>query len=110
MDHVFPEGIIVRTVADAPQQVRYDRAREDVVAGGIRLPLLALSDTGFVVRAEVRPRLRGFVDIMQGGTRLARRLVVCAWAEDGMIGYEFKSGGPARPIAPDYVPDGSAPD
>lgn len=79
--------------------------RLSVDIGGHRIPILSLSDRGFVVAAEEdRPRLRGFVDILDGENLIAHPLIVCAWEDDGMIGYEVKRDQPSSPVSPDYAP------
>ena len=85
---------------------RRRRARHHrVVADGRSLPILDLKPDGFVIAAEHGQRLRGFVDIMRGRKRLARRLVVCAWADDGLLGYEYKQENLSAPVAADHAPD-----
>jgi len=74
-----------------------------VVSGERLLPILELTDKGFVIEADGLPHLRGYVDIMRIDERIGRRLVVCVWAKDGLVGYEFKHDGAARDVAVDYV-------
>jgi hypothetical protein len=64
---------------------------------------MELNDSGFVIEADGLPHLRGFVEIMLGDERIARRLVVFAWARDGLVGYEFKHDAASRETPPDYV-------
>lgn len=91
MDTQLPDGMIT-----AMQQIRGAGPVEASVAwSGGRHPVLTMNDSGFVIAADGRPPLRGFVDILRGGAMVARRLVVCAWARDGQVGYEFKQGGGA---------------
>ena len=66
--------------------------------------VLELTGDGFVIEADGRPPLRGFADIFRGDERVLRGLVVCIWAEDGLVGYEFKRDTAGGEVAPDYVP------
>ena len=102
MDQRLPHGLIG---ADAPDQPAKTKRRDGpvVVADGSRTPIVSLGDNGFVIEASAH-WLRGFVDIVDGGVTVERRLVVCAWEQDGLVGYEYKSGGAARPVAADYAP------
>ena len=74
-----------------------------VAVGGRYLPIVTLGPSGFVIAAEHAARLPGFVDIMAGGELLDRRLVVCAWADEGLVGFEYKCAPARRPPAVDYV-------
>ena len=64
---------------------------------------MTLGPSGFVIAAEHAARLPGLVDILMGDELLDRRLVVCAWARDGLVGYEYKCAPARRPPAVDYV-------
>lgn len=103
MDQMLPEGMIAALELESRKHQR-KAPRHAVIAGGHSHPIVVLNDTGFVIRASEGGLLRGFVDIMQGETRLGRRLVVCAWEQDGLVGYEFKSESSAKPVAADYAP------
>lgn len=99
MDQVVFHGI------SSKQSRGRGRAKSHFVkADGRSLPILSLTPGGFVIAAEHGPRLRGFVDIMRGRKRLSRGLVICAWAEDGMLGYEYKRENLSAPIAADHAP------
>lgn len=67
-----------------------------------------LTQNGFVISAQGRPPLRGFADIFQGNERLVHGLVVCTWAEDGEVGYEFKRASHSGPVPVDHVAPGHA--
>jgi hypothetical protein len=82
---------------------RRARTRHLVVAGERQHRIMELTETGFVIEADGLPHLRGFVEIMLGEERIARRLAVFAWARDGLVGYEFKHDATSREIPADYV-------
>ena len=83
-------------------QRRTSRLR--VRAGERDHQVLELTDEGFVIEADGRPPLRGFADIFRGDERVLRGLVLCAWAEDGLVRYEFKRDTAGGNVSPDYVP------
>lgn len=103
MDQVLPDGMIAAIELDHRKQQRKG-SRHAVVAGGRRYPIVVLRQDGFVIRGDGGGHLRGFVDIMEGERRIARQLVVCAWEQDGLVCYEYKSESAARPVATDHVP------
>ena len=90
-------------VAPATRRGRRRRPAHSVSVGGRSLPIVTLGPSGFVLAAEHALRLPGFVDIMAGNELLDRRLVICAWQRDGLVGYEYKSAPVRRPPAVDYV-------
>ena len=49
--------------------------------------LLRLWENGFAVTEADAPRLRGYVDLLANGERMARCLIVCAEAEAGEVRY-----------------------
>ncbi|MEM1384770.1 MAG: hypothetical protein AAF713_01190 [Pseudomonadota bacterium] len=81
---------VAATFGSAPQTLGTAAGAHTAVSGRFRHPILELTSTGFVVQSDGPPDLRGYVDIMRGDVRVARRLVICAWAVGGRIGYEFK--------------------
>ena len=93
------------TAVPASRQRRRKRRKPGpaLSAGGRLLPIVTLGPSGFVIAAEHAARLPGFVDIMAGEELLDRRLVVCAWARDGLVGFEYKSQPVRLPPAVDYV-------
>ena len=107
MESDLPPGL-----ASEIELARRNRTRRSgryaVVAGRRRHPVMSLSATGFSIEADGRPPLRGFVDILDGETRIDRRLVICSWARDGLVGYEFKRDGAGSEVAPDHVPPAHA--
>ena len=87
MDHVQAE--IVHAMRQRPLSRRRGpqyRVRMD----GEEYPVARMWDSGFSVKAEDGPRLRGFVDLLHGGDLLARCLIVLAEQENGMVRYEYK--------------------
>lgn len=87
MDHVQAE------IVHAMRQRRYSRRRGPqyrVRMGGGEFPIARMWESGFSVKAEDAPRLRGFVDLLHGGDLLARCLIVLAEEEGGVVRYEYK--------------------
>lgn len=103
MDQFLPSDILSE-MERARLRRRRGRATHLVVVGDRCHNILELSEKGFVIEADGLPHLRGYVDIMRGDERITRRLVVFAWAEDGLVAYEFKHEGAGRDIAADHVP------
>lgn len=66
-------------------------------------PVIELTASGFVIAADAPPPLGGFTDIFEGPDRILRGLATCAWARDGLVGYEFKHGTPLGPIRVDHI-------
>lgn len=104
MDHWLPQGMVSEIEVDQPL-IAARPGRHVVEADGKRHPIVAFTQHGFVLSvADDRPRLRGFVDILDGDRAISRPLVLCAWVQDGLVGYEIKREQPNHPVAPDYVP------
>ena len=57
-----------------------------------------------VIEAQGRPPLRGYTDIFHGEERVLHGLVVCTWAKDGLVGYEFKRDTTGGEVRPDHAP------
>ncbi len=106
MESILP-GDILSAIAKDRRKSRRAATRHLVVARERQHRILELTDTGFVIAADDDegnvPHLRGFVEIMLGDERIARRLVVFAWARDGLVGYEFKHDASSRETPADYV-------
>jgi hypothetical protein len=102
MESVLP-GEVLSEIARDQMQSRRARSRHLVVAGEREHRILELSDRGFVIVADGLPHMRGYVEIMRGEERIARRLVVFAWARDGLVGYEFKHDAASRETPADFV-------
>lgn len=78
-------------------------SRHRVVTEGRDHRIIDLTETGFTIEADGRPPLRGYVEIFKGETRTDRRLVVCEWAENGLVGYHFKRDSAGSNVPADYV-------
>jgi hypothetical protein len=102
MESVIP-GDVLSALEVGRCNVRKMRTRHLVVAGDREHRIMRLTDTGFVIEADGLPHLRGYVDIMRGEERIARRLAVVDWARDGMVAYEFKHDAADRETPADYV-------
>lgn len=114
MESSLPPGLASEMEVARRNRTRR-KGRYAVLAGDRRHPLMILTADGFAIEADGRPPLRGYVDILEGETRIDRRLVVCSWAEDGLVGYEFKresaiGGVPADHVAPVHAGLLGAPD
>ena len=102
MESILP-GEVVSEMERGRMKSRRARTRHLVVAGERQHRIIELTDTGFVIEADGLPHLRGYVEIMLGEERIARRLVVFAWARDGLVGYEFKHDAASRETPADFV-------
>jgi hypothetical protein len=102
MESILPEELLSALEADR-RNSRRARTRHLVVAGERQHRIMELTETGFVIEADDMPHLRGYVEILLGIERIARRLVVFAWARDGLVGYEFKHDASSRETPADYV-------
>ena len=72
------------------------------------LPVLEFTSNGFVIEADGPPPLRGYTDIFLGDERIMHGLVMCTWARNGLVGYEFKRGTAASEIRVDHEPPAHA--
>ncbi len=102
MDNVFPEEIASALEQDRRRRKRR-ASRYRVAAAEQLFDVIELTAKGFVIPAEAPPHLRGYVDILEGEERVARRLVVCVGAEDGLVRYEFKRESAIGDVAADHV-------
>lgn len=86
------------------------KSRLHIDLDGERLRILRMWDTGFAVEVEDAPRLRGLVDLYDGGRHLYQCLIVAVTEEDGEMRYEFKRRTAASDNAPlDFVRPDNAP-
>ncbi len=105
----FVQPEIAAALEVARRNAKREGSRHTIVAGERQHRVIELTKDGFVIEADGRPPLRGYVDLCLGEDRISRRLVVCAWAEDGLVGYEFKRSSPDKEKTPaDYVEAGHA--
>jgi len=102
MESVLP-GDLLSEIELGRRKSRRARTRHLVVAGEREHRIMELTERGFVIEADGLPHLRGYVEILLGEERIARRLVVFAWARDGLVGYEFKHDAAGRETPADYV-------
>ncbi|MEM6663997.1 MAG: hypothetical protein AAF666_17685 [Pseudomonadota bacterium] len=102
------EDILPSEIAGALADARLSNARRRTkyrVRHDFRdLPVIELTNDGFVIEADGRPPLRGYVDIYLASERVLRSLVICTWARDGLVGYEFKHDSLVSEIRPDHAP------
>ena len=102
MESILP-GEVLSAMEAGRRKSRRARTRHLVVAGEREHRIMELTETGFVIAADGLPHLRGYVEVMLGEERIARRLVVFAWARDGLVGYEFKHDAASRETPADYI-------
>ena len=102
MDSVLPNDVAVAIDAAKERSSRRGTLCR-VRAGGVDLPVIELSETGFVIKADMPPPMRGYADVFRGEDRVLHGLVVCSWAENGLVGYEFKRSTSGRQISADHV-------
>lgn len=102
MDAILPGNIATALEDQRQRELRHASAFR-VVAGGRDHAVVKLAKSGFVIEADGRPPLRGYADIMRGDERILRGLVVCTWARDGLVGYDFKRDGFGNNVPVDYV-------
>ncbi|MEL6220242.1 MAG: hypothetical protein AAFR79_17565 [Pseudomonadota bacterium] len=102
MDTELPKGIASELERDRRDR-RRRASRLRVAAADKLYTVLELTETGFVIEAPEPPHLRGFVDILEGDERIARRLVVCVSSGDGLVGYEFKRESAIGGVPADHV-------
>ena len=102
MESILPGEVLSAMEVDW-RNSRRARARHLAVVGERQHRIMELTDTGFVIEADGLPHLRGYVDIMRGEERIARRLAVVDWARDGMVAYEFKHDAADRETPADEV-------
>ena len=103
MDAVIPSEMAGAMELDRRARARR-RSRYSVRWEDGELPVLELTPDGFVIEAESPPPLRGFTDIFLGDERVLHGLVMCTWAQNGLVGYEFKRGSAANEVRADHAP------
>lgn len=92
----------------ARRDVQRRSSRLRVCAEGRDHQVMELTADGFVIEADGRPPLRGYADIFRGEERVLHGLVICSWAEDGLVGYEFKRDTAGGNIKADHAPPSHA--
>ena len=102
METKLPSQVAEALAANAAA-IHAKQNRYRVRAGTREVRLVDLALDGFVIEADGRPPLRGYADIFRGDECILRGLVICAWAADGLVGYEFKRGTTDGTPPSDYV-------
>lgn len=74
----------------AQKQALRKRSRLRVHVGDQTYPILQFRDGLFSVDADTAPKLRGLVDIFEGGRHLYQALIVTSREEDGERVFDFK--------------------
>jgi hypothetical protein len=86
------------------------KSRLRVQVGEAVYPILRMWDGGFVLDAEMAPRLRGLVDVYDGAKHVFQCLIVASTEENGDLMCEFKRSTPvADGAALDFCRDENAP-
>ncbi len=86
------------------------KSRLRIRAGDAEYRVLRLWDSGFALDADTAPRLRGLVDLYEGGAHLYQCLIVASAEDEGEMTYEFKRNTAALDRAPlDFARDEGAP-
>mgnify|MGYP006910658232 CR=1 FL=1 len=86
------------------------KARFRIEEDGHSYPVLRLWDAGFAIEAQGAPKLRGLVDLYDGGRQMMQCLIVASEEVNGEMRYEFKRSTAAMDRAPlDFVRDENAP-
>lgn len=84
----------------ARKQSLRKKSRMKVRAGDETFTILRYWDDGFALDAEDAPKLRGLVDVYDGGRHLSQCLIVASEEDDGEMVFEFKRA----TAASDHVP------
>lgn len=86
------------------------KSRLRVAVGDSVFPVLEFKDGGFALDIDNAPKLRGLVDLYDGGRHLYQCLIVASEEEAGLMRYEFKRSTAATDKAPlDFARDENAP-
>ena len=86
------------------------KSRLRIHVGDKVFPVLRFWESGFALDAENAPKLRGLVDLYNGGIHLYQCLIVASAEDNGEMQYEFKRSTEAVDKAPlDFYRDENAP-
>jgi hypothetical protein len=101
---------IVEGLAMARNREAARKSRLRVQVGEAVFPVLRFWHDGFALDATTTPKLRGLVDVYDGGRHVFQCLIVASAEEHGQLVYEFKRSTAVRDTAPlDYWRDENAP-
>lgn len=101
---------VVEGLALARTRETARKSRLRVQVGDAVFPLLRFWHDGFAIDASLAPKLRGLVDVYDGGRHIFQCLIVASSEEYGQLVYEFKRNTAVRDAAPlDYWRDDSGP-
>lgn len=102
MSEYLPKGVREELEMARKHKLR-KKSRMRVKVGDQLFTILRHWDTGFALDAEDAPRLRGLVDVFDGGRHLSQCLIVASEEEAGEMKYEYKRATPHAERAPlDY--------
>ena len=109
MFEVLPKDVVEGLrIAQLRKLARKSRIRVQV--GDEVYPVLKLWKDGFALDPENAPKLRGLVDLYDGGRHISQCLIIASSEENGMMEYEFKRNTAASDRAAlDFVADDTAP-
>ena len=94
----------------ARKRDRRRKARLRVAVGELTFPVLEFREGGFALDIENAPKLRGLVDLYNGGCHLYQCLIVASEEDGTLMRYEFKRSTAAVDSAPlDFVREPTAP-
>lgn len=95
----LPDSITAELHA-AHQRSARRKNRLRVEANGQSLPVVRMLTEGFVVEQGSEKRLRGLVDLYDGGRHVSQCLIVAASQDGDLMHYEFKRNTSATDGAP----------
>jgi len=103
-----------KDVMDGLQKARREdyskKNRLRIMVGDLVFPILRYWETGFSLEASVAPKLRGLVDIYDGGNHVSQCLIVLSSVKGDERIFEFKRNTQALTKAPiDFEKDNNKP-
>lgn len=102
MSEYLPQSVREELELARKEKLR-SKSRMRVKAGGELFTILRHWDSGFALDADDAPKLRGLVDVFDGGRHLSQCLIVATEEAGGETVYEFKRATPHAEKAPlDY--------
>ena len=94
MNDFLPKEVLEGLELARKQKLR-KKSRMRVHAGEETFTVLRYWDDGFSLDAEEAPRLRGLVDLYDGGRHLSQCLIITSEEDGGERVFEFKRATPA---------------